>query len=279
MGRTTVIALTFALAALPSAAQLRVPRPSPKATVTQAIGLTDVTLSYSRPAVKGRTIFGGLVPYDKVWRTGANEATTIAFTNDVTIEGKPLPKGSYSIHTIPGKDEWTVIFNSVADQWGSYSYDESKDVVRARVKARKAPFTESLTLDFQDVTTDTAALVIRWADVAVPVTINAHTTAKVMAAARDAVAAAKGDDWRTPYDAAAFAFDNRLDADAAKWLDASLKANENLTNLYLKARMLERSGRKAEAIQTAEQALAKKTDRDNANFAGEIRKSIENWKK
>ena len=108
------------LAAAPALAQLDLPRPSPKATVSQTVGLTDITITYCRPGVKGRVIWGGLVPYDQVWRTGANEATTITFSDEVTIEGTKLPAGTYGLFTIPGKDEWTVIFNKGAKQWGAY---------------------------------------------------------------------------------------------------------------------------------------------------------------
>src|SRR2546428_13960954 len=116
--RKTVIYSLLVLIALPALAQqLRLPRVSPNSTLTQTVGFTDITITYSRPGVKGRQIWGGLVPYDKVWRTGANEATTIAFSDDVTINGQPLPKGTYSLHTIPGKDEWTIAFNTTANQW------------------------------------------------------------------------------------------------------------------------------------------------------------------
>ncbi|MDM7914857.1 MAG: DUF2911 domain-containing protein [Candidatus Eisenbacteria bacterium] len=107
-----------ALAGASFAAELKLPRPSPKAQVMQTVGLTDVTITYSRPGVKGRVIWGELVPYDKVWRTGANEATTIAFSSDVKVDGHPLKAGTYSLHTIPTKGDWTVIFNSKAEQWG-----------------------------------------------------------------------------------------------------------------------------------------------------------------
>src|SRR5205814_6939276 len=123
--RKTILAIAMALALpigaqQPAAPQLKTPRPSPKSVLSQTIGFTDVTITYSRPSARGRQIFGGLVPYDKVWRTGANEATTISFSNDVTINRKALPKGTYSLHTIPNKDEWTIVFNNVSNQWGSF---------------------------------------------------------------------------------------------------------------------------------------------------------------
>src|SRR5687767_13004731 len=117
--RKTIWILLACFVAATAFAQVRTPRPSPKASVMQNVGLTEITIQYSRPGVKGRAIWGSLVPYDKVWRTGANEATTIEFSEDVAINGQKLKKGLYSLHTIPNPNEWTVIFNSVAEQWGS----------------------------------------------------------------------------------------------------------------------------------------------------------------
>jgi hypothetical protein len=258
-------------------AQVKTPRPSPSATLMQTVGLTDITIKYSRPGVKGRAIWGALVPYDKVWRTGANEATTIAFSEDVTVEGQKLAKGMYSLHTIPGKDQWTVIFNSVADQWGSYSYDAAKDVLRVNVKPETGSHTEWLTFDVPELTTDTAKIAVRWEKIVVPFTVNADTTARVMASFKTAMSP----DWRTPYQAANFAFENKgvaTDQQVSDWLDKSLSVNENTSNLWLKARYLERLGKRAEAIQTGEQAIAKATAAQ-ADFAAEIRKNVDNWKK
>ena len=200
--RKSIVAL--ALIAFPLAAQqtpapqLRTPRASQKQVVTQTVGFTDVTITYSRPGVKGRQIWGGLVPYDKVWRTGANEATTIAFSDDVTINGQPLPKGTYSLHTIPGKDEWTIVFNTTANQWGSFNYDPAKDALRVKAKPHGDEFHEWLTFEIPDVSPDSATIAIKWANLAVPFTVGTNTTQKVLADARAAVAAAKPDDWQTP---------------------------------------------------------------------------------
>jgi hypothetical protein len=123
-------------------------RPSPPAKVTEKVGNTTVTIDYSRPSVKGRKIFGELEPYGKVWRTGANEATTFEVSNAVTIEGKTLPAGKYGLFTIPGENEWTVIFNKVANQWGAYEYKEDQDALRVKVKPKKTPKpTEMLTFN------------------------------------------------------------------------------------------------------------------------------------
>lgn len=280
--RRTIILISILLIASAALAQqapaLKLPRPSPKASVMQTVGLTDITVQYSRPGVKGRQIWGALVPYDKVWRAGANEATTIQFSDEVVIGGTKLPAGLYSIHTIPGKDEWTVIFNSVAEQWGSYSYDAAKDVVRVKVKPEKADFREWMSFEFADLTTDAGKLVLRWENVAVPVTITTNSTAKAFANIRSALAAAKPDDWNIAYRAAGFAFENNAMNDAETWLAQSLKAKETMAGLWLKARMLQKAGKKADAIATAEKALTLATAND-ANFASEIRKNVDIWKK
>lgn len=285
MRKSTLINLAFAAAlALPAVAQqstapvLKLPRVSQKSVLTQTIGLTDMTITYSRPGVKGRKVFGDLVPYGKVWRTGANEATKISFSDDVTIDGKPLPKGTYSLHTIPGASEWTIIFNKEADQWGSFSYKESADALRVTAKPHSAPMTEWFTFDVPQVSTDKATVELRWDTTAVPFTVDTGTTAKAMAASKAAVAESKPDNWRTPYQAASFAFDSGDYAQAQAWVDQSVKAAENANNLYLRARIEAKRGEKSAAIRSAEAALAK-VPANNAEFAEEIKGDIASWKK
>jgi hypothetical protein len=277
MRKTLTLALALILTTSAFAQQMRTPRPSPSATLMQTVGLTDITIKYSRPSVKGRAIWGALVPYDKVWRTGANEATTITFSDDVTVEGQKLPKGTYSLHTIPGQTQWGIIFNSVADQWGSYSYDATKDVLRVNVTPQPAPHSELLTFEIPEMTTDTAKIAIRWEKIVVPFTINTDSTARTMTQFKNAMQP----DWRTPYGAANFAFDNKgvaTDAEIASWLDQSLKANQNIANLYLRARLAERSGNKADAVRYGEMAIAAATPQQ-ADFASEVRRNVDNWKK
>lgn len=250
--RFPVLLTLIAFFAVPALAQLELPRASPKASVTQAVGLTDVTINYSRPSVRGRTIFGELVPWGAVWRTGANEATTIELADDVTINGAKLAKGLYSLHTIPGESEWTVIFNSEATQWGSYSYDAAKDALRVAVKplASEHPH-EMLTFAFPIVTASSAEVVIAWDRVMVPFTIGVDTNAKVVASAKAAL------DWRIPFQAANWASQNKVEGvDAMKWVDQSIAIQETWSNLGLKARMLAASGKRAEAVKTGERALA-----------------------
>lgn len=153
-------------------------RVSPKAFVTQTIGLTDVTISYSRPGVKGRKIWGGLVPYNKVWRAGANEATKFTFGKDVNVNGHKLTTGSYSFFLIPAKGEWTVIFNKVADQWGAFEYNEAEDALRFKVKPQSHVMREWLTYNFTDMKVDTkggvnsAVVNMVWDKLRLPITIK-----------------------------------------------------------------------------------------------------------
>jgi hypothetical protein len=137
-------------------------RISPRAWVGQTIGLTDVNVVYGRPGVKNRKIWGELVPFNKVWRAGADEATRFTFSTDVTIEGKKLPKGSYSFFVIPGEKEWTVIFNKVADQWGAFEYNEAEDILRFKVKPQKADYTEWLDYDIERTSESGATVSLQW---------------------------------------------------------------------------------------------------------------------
>lgn len=143
-------------------------RLSPKAEVMQQVGFTDINIIYSRPGVKGRTIYGKLVPYDAVWRAGANEATKIVFSNDVTIEGKKLKKGAYSFFTIPGKTEWTLIFNKVADQWGAFEYNESEDALRIKVKSEKGNWQEWLAYTITKTSDTSAVIRLEWEKLKIP---------------------------------------------------------------------------------------------------------------
>jgi len=273
----------FLISALPLAAQgtapaFKVPRVSQHMVTTATVGLTDITVDYSRPSVKGRTIWGGLVPYDQVWRTGANEATQISFSDDVTINGQPLPKGAYSLHTIPGKDSWTIIFNKTAKQFGSFNYKQADDALRVTAKPEKSTFHELMSIEFPQVTSDNATVAIRWENISVPFTVGTNTTAKVMADANAAVAASAATDFQTSLRAASFAFDAGNSDQATKWVDQSLKVKQTMSNLYLKARIQAKNGDKAAAIATAESAL-KLAGPNDKEFSEEIQSSINDWKK
>jgi hypothetical protein len=275
----TVLAASMLLAT-PASAQLKLPRVSQKSTLTQTIGLTDVTINYSRPGVKGRTIWGDLVPYDKVWRTGANEATTIVFSRDVTIEGKALPAGSYSLHTIPGKTAWTVIFNKKGDQWGSYEYDAAEDALRVQVTPTSGPNVEWMEFSFPDVGTNSGKAEFAWEKVRVAFTIGTDTTNQALAEIRKALAG-EVKEWTVPYSAASFVHNNNLDnkAEAMKWIDQSVGMKETFWNLRLKSQMQEKAGQKKDAIATAEKAITVgKTDKDATDEVPKLEKQVAEWK-
>jgi hypothetical protein len=176
--RVLLPALLLLLGAVaPAAAQERgneEARTSPNAAVSQTIGTTEVRITYGRPQVNDRTIFGGLVPYGEVWRTGANEATTFSVSSDVTIAGEPLSAGTYSLYTIPGPDTWTIIFNNTANQWGT-NYDESKDALRVEVSPQSGSMREMMTFLFTKVTDTSGTCVLHWADTRVPFEIEVAT--------------------------------------------------------------------------------------------------------
>ena len=300
--------LILLMCALHASAQnpaLRLPRPSQKASVMQRIGVTDITITYSRPGVKGRRIWGDapanspagtatlddgrtrakdapIVPYDHVWRTGANEATLFEVTDNVMVNGQPLAAGRYSLHTIPAKDEWTIIFNKDDGQWGSFSYDEKKDVLRIRVKPEMvADNQEWLLFGFDPVTENSAQVNLRWEKVRVPFTVEVKdVNALAIEKARATLAAAKPDDWLSRTQAANFAFQNKLNTDEAmQWLEQSLKIKETFNNVSLKARVLAEQGKTSEAIVTGEKAiqLGKAANADRVALAN-FERLVGDWK-
>jgi hypothetical protein len=304
---TSCWVLAVLLTAVVSAsAQVRVPRPSQKASVMQTIGVTDVTITYSRPGVKGRKIWGDplpeqanvqgeatldnqnvrpkdavIVPWGHVWRTGANEATMFEVTDEVLINGQKLPAGSYSLHTIPTKDEWTIVFNGTANQWGSFDYDPKKDTLRVKVKPQWGnENTEWLQYTIDPVTDNSARVNIRWEKITVPFTVEVPDVNSVtMTKLRSTVAAAKPDDWRTPLQAANYALQNASatdDEEGLAWLDRSIKVKTTFQNLSAKARALYKAGKKQEALGLADQAIQQgKTDKvDTSNFE----KTVAGWK-
>ena len=289
----TLFVLCFAVSAF---AQVRTPRPSQKASVMQTLGVTDITITYSRPGVKGRKIWGdplpeqtakgeatldnqnerpknaAIVPYGHMWRTGANEATMFVVTDDVMINDQKLPAGSYSLHTIPNKDEWTIVFNGTANQWGSFNYDPAKDTLRVKSKPQPAENQEYLAFTIDPVGEDTARVNIRWEKLSVPFTVkvpdvNATTVTKLKAAVADA----KPDDWRTPMQAGNWLINNTIaddDVQGMAWLEQSIKVKETFQNLVAKANALHKTGKKAEAIALGEQAVQRgKADKvDTSGF-------------
>lgn len=305
---SSFVLLLVTLCAAPFAsAQVRTPRPSPKASVMVTIGVTDVTITYSRPAVKRRKIWGDplpaqasvkgeatlddqnarpkgapIVPWGHAWRTGANEATQFVVTDDVLINGQKLPAGSYSLHTVPTKKEFTIIFNSVANQWGSFSYDAAKDTLRVKAKPQwVSESKEWLEYAIEPVSDSSAQVNIRWEKLRVPFTVEVKDVkALTLQKARAAVAAAKPDDFQTRSQAAAFGLQDKATAEEAMgWLEESIKIRATIGNVGLKARTLAAQGKTAEAIAAGEQAIQLGKDaKVNPAAIANLEKLVAEWK-
>lgn len=282
MSKILLSAAALALAAAPALAQLATPLPSPNATVAQTIGITKAEVVYSRPSVKGRVIWGELVPYDKVWRTGANAVTKISFDTNVTVEGQKLAAGAYGVYTIPGKTEWTVIFSTQST--GGPDYAADKDALRVKVKpAALSESKELFTISFPAVSSSGATLQLAWEKLKISLAIGVDTNGAFLAKAREAVAAAKPDDWRTSATAARYLYDNKFALDdAAKFLDKSLATKETFGNLALKANVLAAAGDKKGALAWADKAFAagKTTEpKPSPEALADLEKSVAAWKK
>jgi len=258
-------------------AQVALPRVSQNATVTQAVGVTDITITYSRPGVKNRVIWGQLVPYDKVWRTGANEAITISFSTDVKVEGQSLPAGKYALMTIPGQTEWTVIFNKTSDQWGAFEYKPEADVLRVKVKPTATSQQEWMEFSFENPTVESTDVVLRWEKVQVTFAVQVDTLAKATANCRSAIASLKSDDFRTPSNCAQFALNNKGDLnEALQWIDKSVSVKERFGNLSTKARIQAALGKNADAVATAKKALTLTQDVPAEDIDG-LKKEMQQW--
>jgi hypothetical protein len=216
----------------------------------------EATLDNQNERPKGAPI----VPWGHMWRTGATEATQFVVTDDVLINGQKLPAGSYSLHTIPTKDEWTIVFNGTANQWGSFNYDPAKDTLRVKAKPQSVNQSEEwLTYSIDPVGEDSAQVNIRWEKISVPFTVKVpDVAATTMAKLKNAVSNAKPDDWQTPMQAGAYLVNNPNPADDQQglaWIDQSIKVKETFRNLSAKANALYKLGKKEEAFAVAEQAI------------------------
>lgn len=230
------------------------PAASPACTLKQRVGLTDIEIDYSRPGVKDRTIFGSLIPYGQVWRTGANGATKIIFSTDVKLNGAIVPAGTYALFTIPGETEWTIIINKGAAQWGAYQYDEKADVVRFKA----APITlprplETFTIEFNSIRDESAMLNLVWDQTVVPIKLEVELTSKLVPQIEAVMAS---DESKKPYyQAAMFYYEHGQDlTKASKWVDAAIAEREAHYIVYLKAKILAKLGDKAGAIAAAKRS-------------------------
>lgn len=255
------------------------PKTSPMAVVTQAVGLNNIKIEYSRPGVKGREIFGDLVPFDKVWRLGANAPTKLTTDKSITIGGEELKAGTYAIFAIPSENEWKIVINTDVEQWGAGDYDEKKNVATVVVKPLDSDFTESLSVTVQDVTATGGNIVIAWAKVKVNVPFTVDTD---KAAEENIKAAIKeGKDLEKVYaNAAGYYRDAKGDLKTAiKYADKSIKVKEYYGNLFLKARILEESGDKKEAIVYANKALESAKKAEAKGYVSFIEETLVRWNK
>ena len=237
---------------------LNLPRASQHAQVSQRIGITDITINYHRPLANGRQIWGKVVPYGQVWRAGANENTTITFTDPVTIEGQALEKGTYGLHMIPTESEWTVIFSKNSTAWGSFTYKQDEDALRVKVKPRPAEMQDALAYDFDDVKPDSAVVTMRWEKVAVPFKVHVNVNDIVTASIHQQVHGINQYYWEGWDDAAQYFLVNKFNLDEAlKYEDLSIQNEERYDNLMNKSKVLEAMGRKPEADSFRSKALEK----------------------
>jgi Protein of unknown function (DUF2911) len=246
-------------ASVSAQSDLKLPDVSQAAEVKQRIALTDITINYHRPLVKGRKIWGALVPYGKVWRAGANENTTIEFSDPVSVEGKPLDKGSYGLHMIPNADSCTVIFSKTNTGWGSYSYDQKDDALRVDVKPR--PLTENkeaLEFDFEDLKPTSTAVTLKWEKLGIPFTVAVNDAEQTLQNIRAQLKGAGQFAWQALDQGAQFCLTRKIDLDEAlKWADASIQNEERFENLSTKADILKALNRQDEAKTTWNKALEK----------------------
>ncbi len=228
--------------------RLELPWPSPHATVSQVVGLTTLSVDYHRPGVNKRVVWGGLVPWDSVWRAGANENTVLASTSAFTVGGTTLPAGRYGVFMIPGRDRWTIALSRQANAWGAFSYDPAEDAVRFSVTPTHAEFTERLQYNFDDPTNETVTLTMRWEKLAVSFPVSINSDRVVL----DSLAAQLRNlprFWGTAWEqAGAWALNNTSDLDQAEiWADTAVALAPTFASYNLKAAILQRRGKTAQA--------------------------------
>jgi hypothetical protein len=244
-------------ASVSAQSDLKLPDVSQAAEVKQRIALTDITINYHRPLVKGRKIWGALVPYGKVWRAGANENTTIEFSDPVSVEGKPLDKGTYGLHMIPNADSCTVIFSKTNTGWGSYSYDQKEDALRVDVKPKPlAQSEEALEFEFEDLKPTSTAVTLKWEKLGIPFTVAVNDAEQTLQNIRAQLKGAGQFAWQALDQGAQFCLTRKINLDEAlKWADASIQNEERFENLSTKADILKALNRPDEAKTTWNHAL------------------------
>jgi len=236
---------------------LDLPDPSQRAEISQKIGITNITINYHRPLVKNRKIWDGLVPYGKVWRAGANENTTISFSDPVMIEGKPLEKGAYGLHMIPNADEWTIIFSKNSTSWGSFTYDQAEDALRVTVKPRAADMHDALTYDFDQLQPDSAVVELEWEKVAVPFKVSVDVHDAVQASLKRQLRNLSQFTWMSWDDAANYLLTEKIAFDdALTYANKSIENEDRYDNEMTKSKVLQALNRKDDAAVAEKKALS-----------------------
>ena len=268
--------LVVSTAAAQESTKLDLPRPSPYATVKQTVGLTEVTVTYSSPSVHGRKIWGNVVPYDEVWRAGANECTKLTLSTSATIEGKSVPAGTYCLFLLPTKAGWTFILNKDTTLGGTDGYKASEDAIRVPATASTIPSRERLAFGVLDFSDASGTLAMEWDTVRVGVKFELPTRANVMASIR----ALKTDDW-APYNRAArYLLEAKTEPTyAMELVDKSIKLKEDWFNDWTKAQLLANAGNTKQALTLAQRAQELGKQSKNLFYADEVSKAIADWKK
>jgi tetratricopeptide (TPR) repeat protein len=259
------IVVSFALAGFAAAQTppLELPQPSPAASVSQRIGLTDITISYHRPAVNKREVWGKLVPYGQVWRAGANENTVLTLGTDAIVGGQKVPAGSYGLHMIPTPTTWTVILSRESKAWGSFFYDQKADAARVTVTPAASDFEERLLYTLDDPSDRHVTATLRWEKLAVPISIDVETPALVAASLATQLHGLPGFAWQSLAQAASWCARNDVALDDAQaWADKAVTLNENFTTLRAKAAVLEKRGDAAAASALRDKSLTMATEAD-----------------
>lgn len=265
-----------------SFAQIQLPAPSPSATLSTKVGLTDLTIKYSRPSVKGRVIFGDLVQYGKVWRTGANESTKISFNEEVTVGGVKVPSGTYSLYTIPNKDEWTVILSKNTNLWGSSGYTDADDIARFTVKPTSLPaLVETFTINVADVTSNSVNIEMAWENTAIKFKVETDVDTKVMAQIEKVMKNPEASLVGQYFSAASYYYEANKDLNKAlEWVNKAISLNPDaFWMVHLKAKIQAKNKDKKGAIATAEQGIAAAKKASNDDYVRLNEKLIAELKK
>jgi hypothetical protein len=266
MARFLAVLLLSAAITSPALAQapvLTLPEPSQQASITQRVGLTDLTVTFHRPAVRKRPIWGTVVPFGEVWRAGANENTVLTLSSPATIGGQQVPAGAYGVHMIPAKGDWTIILSKESTAWGSFFYDQKNDAARFTVTPRPAEHQEHLGYSFEDPTETGVSLVMRWEKLAVPIAIAVDTSAVVLESLRRELHGLPGFFWQSLARAANWAAQHNASLDEADaWADRAVSLNRNFTTLRAKALVAEKRGDAAAGASLRQEALTLANEAD-----------------